>query len=126
MIPLILKNKGRDYKDIDYKYRDLNAAKTSKALLTKNRGDLRTHAARIKQTTGKVLDKNLSLGERTSTLFCQQGIKIMSIHTALTMSNLSSTILTIVLPITGVFGGGGKVLLLQGHLNQKIKEPCFL
>ena len=54
------------------------------------------------QTNEKVLDKNTSLAERTRPLFCEQGINIFSILTALSM-----TISIIVLAITGVFGGGG-------------------
>ena len=45
-----------------------------------------------------------TLAERTHTLFCEQGITIFSILTALSM-----TISTIVLAITGVCGGGGGV-----------------
>ena len=45
-----------------------------------------------------------TLAERTHTLFCEQGITIFSILTALSM-----TISTIVLAITVVFGGGGGV-----------------
>ena len=58
--------------------------------------------ARIRQTIEKVLDKDTSLAEKTFTLFCEQGITIFSILTALSM-----TISTIVLAIAGVFGGGG-------------------
>ena len=56
----------------------------------------------IKQTLEKVLDKNTSLAEKIRTLLRQQGITIISILTALSM-----TISTTVLAITGVFGGGG-------------------
>ena len=55
----------------------------------------------IKQTLEKVLDKNTSLAEKIRTLLRQQGITIISILTALSM-----TISTTVLAITGVFGGG--------------------
>ena len=48
-----------------------------------------------------VLDQNTSLAENIRTLFHEQGITIFSILTALSM-----TISTIVLAITGVFGGG--------------------
>ena len=57
--------------------------------------------ARIKKTLEKILDKNVFLAERIRTLFREQGITIFSILTALSM-----TISTIVLAITGVFGGG--------------------
>ena len=49
----------------------------------------------------KVVDQNTSLAERIRTLFLEQGIAITSILTAFSM-----TISTIVLAITGVFGGG--------------------
>ena len=49
----------------------------------------------------KVLDKDTSLAERIPTLFCEQGITIFSILTALSM-----TISTIALAITRAFWGG--------------------
>ena len=70
-------------------------------ILSQNRKDLQTQAARIRQTLEKVLDQNTSLAERICILFKEQGISIFSILTALSM-----TISTIVLAITGVFGGG--------------------
>ena len=69
--------------------------------MSQNRKDLQTHVARIKQTLEKVLDKDAPLLERIRTLFKEQGITIASILTAFSM-----TIATIVLAITGVFGGG--------------------
>ena len=63
-------------------------------ILSQNRKDLQTQVARIRQTLEIVLDKITSLAERIRTLF--------SILTALSM-----TISTIVLTITGAFGGGG-------------------
>ena len=88
-------------------YRDrldgLNTEKQARLkILSQNRKDLQTQVARIRQTLEKVLDKNTSLAERIRTLFREQGITIFSILTALSM-----TISTIVLAITGVFGGGG-------------------
>ena len=71
-------------------------------ILSQNQKDLPTQVARIKQTLGKVLDKNTSLAERIYTLFREQGISIFSILTAFSM-----TISTIALAITGIFGGGG-------------------
>ena len=56
----------------------------------------------MKQTLEKVYDKDTSLAERICTLFREQGITIPAILTALSM-----TISTIVLAVTGVFGGGG-------------------
>ena len=70
-------------------------------ILSQNRKDLQTQAARIRQTLEKVLDQNTSLAERIRILFKEQGISIFSILTALSM-----TISTIVLTIIGVFGGG--------------------
>ena len=71
-------------------------------MLSKNRKDLQTQVARIKQTLEKVFDKDASLTERICTLIREQGTTIISILTALSM-----TISTIVLAITGVFVGGG-------------------
>ena len=80
---------------------DLNTEKQARLeILSQNRKDLQTQVARIKQTIEKVLDKNISLAERIRTLFLEQGITISSILTAFLM-----TISTIVLAITGVFGG---------------------
>ena len=69
-------------------------------ILSQNHKDLQTQVARINQTLEKVLDKGASLAERICTLFKEQGITIFSILIALSM-----TISTIVLAITGVFGG---------------------
>ena len=80
---------------------DLNTEKQARLeILSQNRKDLQTQVARIKETIEKVLDKNISLAERIRTLFLEQGITISSILTAFLM-----TISTIVLAITGVFGG---------------------
>ena len=82
---------------------DLNTEKKARLeILSQNRKDLQTQVARIKQTLKKVLDKDTSLAERICTLFREQGITIFSILTAFSM-----TIATIVLAITGVFGGIG-------------------
>ena len=82
---------------------DLNTEKQARLeILSQNRKDLQTQVARIKQILEKVLDQNTSLAERICTLFCEQGITIFSILTALLV-----TISTIVLAITGAFGGGG-------------------
>ena len=84
---------------------DLNTEKQARLeILSQNRKDLQIQVARIKQTLEKVLDKNTSLAERIRTLFREQGISIFSVLTALSM-----TMSTIVLAITGVFGGGGRV-----------------
>ena len=56
----------------------------------------------------------MSLAERIRPLFREQGITIFSILTALSM-----TISTIVLEITGAFGGAER----QEVLHQKIKGP---
>ena len=70
-------------------------------ILSQNRKDLQTQVARIKQTIEKVLHKDTVLAERIHALFCEQGISILSILIA-----FSITIATIVLAITGGFGGG--------------------
>ena len=80
---------------------DLNTEKQRRLeILSQNQKDLQTQVARIKQTLEKFLDQNTSLEERICTLFCEQGIIIFSILTALSM-----TISTIAIAITGVFGG---------------------
>ena len=87
-----------------YRHRldDLNTEKQARLeILSQNRKDLQTKVTRIKQTLEKVHDQNASLAERIRTLFREQGITIFSILTALSM-----TISTIVLTITGAFGGG--------------------
>ena len=70
-------------------------------ILSQNRKDLQTQIARIRQTLENVLGQDVSLAERISTLFKEQGITLFSILTALPM-----TISTIVLAITGIFRGG--------------------
>ena len=81
---------------------DVNTEKKARLeILSQNRKDLQTQVARIKPTLEKVLDKDTSLAERIRTLFREQDITILSVLTALLM-----TISTIVLTITGVFGGG--------------------
>ena len=80
---------------------DLNAKKQARLeILSRNQKDLQTQVARIKQTLEKVHDQNTSLAEKIRTLFREQGITKFSILTAFSM-----TISTIVLAITGVFGG---------------------
>ena len=82
---------------------DLNTEKQARLeILSQNRKDLQTQVARIKQTLEKVLDKNTSLAQRIRTLFREQSITLLSI-----LIDLSMTISTIVLAITGVFGGAG-------------------
>ena len=70
-------------------------------ILSQNRDDLSTQVARIRQTIGKNLDRNTSLLERIRTLSCEQGITIISILTALSM-----TISIIVFAIIGIVGVG--------------------
>ena len=72
-------------------------------ILSQNRKDLQTQVSRIRQTIAKVLDKDTSLAERIRTLFHEQGIT-----TFLILTTFSMTISTIILAITGVFGGGGR------------------
>ena len=81
---------------------DLNTEKQARLeILSQNRKGLQTQVARIKQTLEKILDQNTSLAERICTLFWEQGITVFSI-----LTDLSMTISTIVLTITGAFGGG--------------------
>ena len=59
---------------------DLNTEKQARLeILSQNRKDLQTQVARIKQTHGKVLDKNTSLAKRIRTFFREQGITFFSI-----------------------------------------------
>ena len=82
---------------------NLNIEKQARLeILSQNRKDLQTQVARIKQTLEKVLDKDASLAERIRNFFREQGITIIPILTA-----LSITMSTIVLAITGGFVGGG-------------------
>ena len=68
--------------------------------LSQNRKDLQTQVARIKQTIGKILDSDTSLGKKIRILFREQGITIFSVLTAVSM-----IISTIILAVTG--GGSG-------------------
>ena len=82
---------------------DLNTEKQARPeILSQTQKDLQTLVARIKQTLEKILDKNTSLAERICTLFRDQVCTIVSVLTA-----LSTTISTIVLALSVVFGGGG-------------------
>ena len=82
---------------------NLNTKKQARLeILSPRQKDLQAQVARIKQTLEKVHDKDASFAERIHTLFKEQGITITAILTALSM-----TISTIVVAITGVFGGGG-------------------
>ena len=95
MIILILNNKARSReKTILIAEYDLNTERQTKLKI------LSKQVVRIKQTIEKVLDESKSLVKITRTLFCEQGITIVSILTALSM-----TIPTIVLAVTDVFGG---------------------
>ena len=64
--------------------------------LSQNRKDLQTQVARIKQTIGKILYSDTSLGEEIRTLFREQGITIFSVFIAVSM-----IISTIILAVTG-------------------------
>ena len=58
---------------------DLNTEKQARLeILLQNRKDLQTQVARIRQTIAKVLDQDTSLTEKICTLFCEQGITIIS------------------------------------------------
>ena len=85
---------------------DLNTEKQARLeLLSQNRQDLQTQTVRIRQTLEKALDQNTSFAERIRTLIKEQSTTTFSILTALSM-----TISTIVLAITGVFGGSGRAV----------------
>ena len=101
---------------------DLNTKKQARLeILSRNRKDLQTQVARIKQTLEKVLDKSTSLADRIRTLFCEQGITIFSILTSLSM-----TISTIILAIKGVFRGGvgtgGSPSKDEGVLKKMVRQ----
>ena len=86
-------------------------------ILSQNQKDFQIQVAMIKQTLEKVLDQDTSLAERIHALFKEQGITIAAILTALSM-----TVSTIVLAITGIFGGGvggGRRAEGQEALHQK-------
>ena len=108
--PTYSDEQGQLYKD---RLDDMNTEKQpGSEMLSRNRKDLQTQVARIKETLEKILDKNTSLAERIRTLFREQGITIFSILTALSM-----TISTIALAITGASGGGR-----GGSSQQKVKK----
>ena len=84
---------------------DLNAEKQARLeILSQNRKDLQSEVARIEENLEKVFDKNVSLSERTRTLFREQSRTIFSILTAFSM-----TISTIVLAIKCIFEEGGAI-----------------
>ena len=62
---------------------------------------LRSQISRIRETIGRVLNEDTTLAERVRTLFCEQGVTLVSILTAVGMA-----ISTLVLALTG---GGGTV-----------------
>ena len=97
---------------------DLNTEKqASLKILSQNQKDLQTQVARIRKTIEKVLDQEMPLAERIHTRFREQGITIFSLLAAFSM-----TISTIVLAITGAFGGsegaGGFSLKDKGWLER--------
>ena len=79
-----------------------NEIKVRLEVLSQKLKDLQTQITKIKQTIEKVLDKYGFLKEKFCTLFREQGITIISIITALSM-----TISTVAQIITGVFEGAG-------------------
>ena len=100
VIPLYLKNKGSYVKIY---IQDLKTAQQARLqILSQNQRGVQTQFLRIKQTIEKFLDKYKPMIERNRTLFCEQGVTIISILTALSM-----TISTIVLAIKDVFRGEG-------------------
>ena len=84
--------------------------------LKENRKDLQTQVARIKQTIGKILDSDTSLGEKIRTLFRKQGITIFSVLTAVSM-----IILTIILAVTGG-GSSGSPPKDEGEFRKWLKK----
>ena len=66
---------------------DLNTEKQARLeILSQNRKDLQTQVARIKQTIEKVLDENISFGERIRTLFREQRIRTLFREQGITIS----------------------------------------
>ena len=94
---------------------NLNTEKQAKLeILSQNQKDLQTQIKRIKQTTEKVLDKDIPLPERILALIREQIILIIS-----TLIAIATGITTIVLSAIGDFGEG------EGEeevFHQKIKE----
>ena len=85
--------------------------------LSQNRKDLQTQVARIKQTIGKLLDSDTSLGERIRTLFREQGITIFSVLTAVSM-----LISKIVLAVTGEGSAPGSPPKDEGEFRKWLKK----
>ena len=86
-------------KDQKWLYSDFNTEKQTRLKIpSQNRKDLQDQVAMIKQIMEKVFDKNASSAEKIRTLFRYEGITIISILTAYSM-----TISTIVLAIIDVF-----------------------
>ena len=71
-------------------------------ILSQNRKDLQTQAARIKQTLQKVSDKNTSLPEKIRIIIREQITTIISTRSAL-LAGITTTVLSAI----GDFGGGG-------------------
>ena len=89
----------RDTKKLEEVENDPSYSDEQRQLYRDRLDDLNTE----KQARLEILlqNQNTSLAERNRTLFREQGITILSILTSITIS-------TIVLAITGVFGGGGR------------------
>ena len=84
------------------RFQDLKEERQARLeFLSQNRKDLQTQVARVKQTIEKILDSDISLGEKIRTLFREQGITTFSVLTAVSM-----IISTIVLAVTGGGSGG--------------------
>ena len=88
---------GQLYRD---RLNNLNTEKRARLeILSQNRKSRQTQIGRIiKPLRRFFLDQDTSLAERSRTLFCEQGITIFSILTAISMT----------ISITGVFGGEGR------------------
>ena len=76
------------YKD---KLGDLNTEKQARfVILSQNGKDLQTQVARFTLIIEKFINKDTSLAERLCIVFREEAIKIISMHTALTMTYVNN------------------------------------
>ena len=78
---------------------DERSARLEAASATKDA--LRSQISRIRETISRILHEDTTLAERVRTLFCEQGVTLVSILTAIGMA-----ISTLVLSLTGGASGG--------------------
>ena len=95
------------------------------------KGNLKNQITSFRETIAKVLDKDISLGEKTRTLFREQGITIASILTAIRMA--IRVLIEALLPGGGgaISGGGGEPPPkdekgLKEWIRNKLKALAFL